>query len=175
MKLMKSLGVILCCIGVVLSLLSCEKPHIERAAVTITPTEGYETSGTVLFEEIEEGIKVTVDLAGLSSGEHGFHVHEFGDISSSAGKAAGGHFNPGKHQHAGPTQSQRHMGDLGNLMADESGRVQKVFIDQHLSLNSDNSIIGRAVIVHAHADDLSSQPSGAAGPRVGQGVIGIAE
>jgi Cu-Zn family superoxide dismutase len=33
------------------------------------------------------------------------------------------------------------------------------------------SIVGRAVIVHASADDLTSQPSGAAGPRQACGVI----
>lgn len=175
MKSVKSLGFITGCVGIALFLFSCQSTEIQRAVVTITPTEGYHTSGTVLFEKVEEGVQVTVDLTGLSEGDHGFHVHEFGDISSSSGKAAGGHFNPHNQQHAGPSHEHRHMGDLGNLSVGASGAVHKVFIDQHLTLNGDTSIIGRSVIVHEKEDDLTSQPSGAAGPRVGQGVIGIAE
>ena len=37
-----------------------------------------------------------------------------------------------------------------------------------------DSIMGRGLIVHANADDLTSQPAGNSGPKVACGVIGIA-
>jgi Cu-Zn family superoxide dismutase len=36
-------------------------------------------------------------------------------------------------------------------------------------------LLGRSVVVHGKPDDLKSQPSGDAGPRIGVGVIGLAE
>jgi len=38
-----------------------------------------------------------------------------------------------------------------------------------------NGVIGHAVILHGNPDDLTSQPSGNAGPRIGAGVIGVAQ
>ena len=77
--------------------------------------------------------------------------------------------------HAGPDQQKRHMGDLGNVEADGSGNASYDRLDSHLKLMGPDTIIGRGVIVHAGADDLTSQPSGAAGPRVACGVIGVAK
>ena len=67
------------------------------------------------------------------------------------------------------------MGDLGNLTADDSGKASHDQLDKVISLNGPNSIIGRAIILHSGEDDLTSQPTGAAGSRVASGVIGIAK
>jgi len=79
--------------------------------------------------------------------------------------------------HGGPESEEHHVGDLGNIEANENGRASllKIYIDPNLTLNGPNSIIGRAVIVHSGEDDLTSQPTGNAGSRVACGVIGIAE
>jgi Cu-Zn family superoxide dismutase len=66
------------------------------------------------------------------------------------------------------------VGDLGNISADEMGMAHLEWTDTFLSFSGPHSILGRGVIVHAGADDLTSQPTGNAGARVACGVIGIA-
>jgi Cu-Zn family superoxide dismutase len=69
----------------------------------------------------------------------------------------------------------RHVGDMGNIEADESGNARLEYVDKTLSFEGDGSIIGRSVIVHQNEDDLKTQPTGNAGPRIACGVIGIAK
>lgn len=130
-------------------------------------------SGSVTFEQTAHGVRVVADVSGLTPGKHGFHVHQKGDLSAANLTSTGGHFNPTGHDHAGPSDQMRHIGDLGNLVADASGQAHADFVDPKLSLAGEHSIIGRGVIVHAGEDDLMSQPTGNAGGRVAGGVIGI--
>jgi len=145
------------------------------AVCILHPTEGNETSGIVKFTQTSEGIKIVADVNGLTPGKHGFHIHELGDCSSPDGKSAGGHFNPTNKKHGSPDAEERHVGDLGNLVADDNGRAHYERLDKVISLNGPNSIIGRGIIVHAGEDDLTSQPTGNAGARLACGVIGSAK
>jgi superoxide dismutase, Cu-Zn family len=78
--------------------------------------------------------------------------------------------------HAGPETPIRHAGDLGNLAANAQGRATKQIVADNITLGSGpNSVLGRAVIVHANPDDLKTQPSGNAGGRIACGVIGVAK
>lgn len=142
-----------------------------KAVATLEATEGNNAKGTVLFSKADGGVKAKADVTNLASGKHGFHVHAKGDCSAPDASSAGGHFNPEGVDHAGPTDSGHHMGDLGNIKADDSGKASMTQTFDFLKLSGDNSIVGKAVVVHAGADDLTSQPSGAAGPRVACGVI----
>ena len=144
-----------------------------RAIAVLHPTENSRVSGTVVFTQAADGVQVSATISGLALGKHGFHIHEFGDCSAPDGTSAGGHYNPDGHPHAGPYDSERHAGDLGNLEADKSGRAQYIRMDTILTIGGPKSIVGRAVIVHAREDDLSSQPTGNAGGRMACGVIGI--
>ena len=67
------------------------------------------------------------------------------------------------------------MGDMGNLEAGASGHGMKTYVDKHVKLSGPNSVIGRAITIHAGEDDMTTQPTGAAGGRVAVGVIGIAK
>jgi Cu-Zn family superoxide dismutase len=151
------------------------EPEYKTAIAVLHPTEGNEVQGVVTFTKVATGIKVTADVSGLAPGKHGFHVHEYGDCSAANATSAGGHFNPFGMPHGAPTSDQRHVGDLGNLSADSTGVAHYERIDTMLRLNGPNSIIGRGLIVHGGEDDLVSQPTGNAGPRVACGVIGIAK
>ncbi|NIR42453.1 MAG: superoxide dismutase family protein [Gemmatimonadetes bacterium] len=151
---------------------SAEK--IEGAVAVLHPTEGNEARGIVTFQRADGGIKIGANIEGLAPGKHGFHIHELGNCSAPDGTSAGGHFNPEGMPHGAPSDEERHVGDLGNLTAVESGRADYERTDSHIAFEGTHSIIGRAVIVHAGEDDLTSQPSGDAGPRVACGVIGIA-
>ncbi|MCF8235053.1 MAG: superoxide dismutase family protein [Bacteroidales bacterium] len=150
-------------------------PEIDKAICVLHPTEGSEAHGTVWFEKTGDGIHVKVEMHGLEEGKHGFHIHAVGDCSAADGTSAGGHFNPQDKKHGGPADSLRHVGDLGNITADENGDAKMEMTDTLISFHGENSIIGRGVIVHAGMDDLTSQPTGDAGARVACGVIGIDE
>jgi Cu-Zn family superoxide dismutase len=149
------------------------------ATVTIAAASESKVAGTVTFTMSGDSVNVAAKLSGLTPGDHGFHVHEKGDCSSPDAKSAGGHFNPVGVDHGAPDGEVHHSGDLGNIVAKEDGTAE-LSVDlpsSHLSLTADaaNNIVGRAVIVHGGADDMKSQPSGNAGPRVGCGVIALAE
>lgn len=146
-----------------------------KAVAVLHPTAGSNVAGTVTFTATGDEVKVVADLTGLTPGKHGFHIHEFGDCSSPDAKSAGGHFNPGSHQHGAPDSADRHAGDLGNIEADASGKAHLEVSDKMMKLGGNDSIVGHAVIVHEKADDLKTQPTGDAGGRVACGVIGVAK
>lgn len=146
---------------------------VVKAVCVLYPTAGNTVTGTVIFTNTDAGVKVVADVAGLTPGKHGFHIHECGDCSAADGSSAGGHFNPGKMNHGAPMDMTRHAGDMGNLEADATGKAHLEYIDTKMQLDGSASIIGRSMIVHAKEDDLKTQPTGNAGPRVACGVIGI--
>ncbi|XP_030850468.1 superoxide dismutase [Cu-Zn] isoform X2 [Strongylocentrotus purpuratus] len=123
-------------------------------------------------------VSVKGEVTGLAPGQHGFHIHQFGDYTNGC-VSAGGHFNPFGKEHGAPEDEMRHVGDLGNIIADASGKVDVNLSDKLLSLSGPQSIIGRAVVVHADVDDLgkgghaTSKTTGNAGGRLACGVIGI--
>jgi len=152
-----------------------EKPPTPLKAIAVLhPTAGNKVSGTVRFTEVADGVQIQAEITSLSPGNHGFHVHEFGDCSAADLTSAGAHFNPTNKPHAGPDTVDRHVGDMGNVEADASGAAKLEYVDHEISLTNDQrSVIGRSVVVHAKADDLKSQPAGDSGARIACGVIGI--
>jgi Cu-Zn family superoxide dismutase len=150
-------------------------PEVTKAVCVLHPTEGNNVYGTVTFTKEADGIHVVAEVHGLTPGKHGFHVHEYGDCTAADGTSTGGHFNPEGVNHAGHDAAVRHVGDFGNITADEDGNGTLDFMDNLIAFSGPHSIIGRGIIVHAGEDDLTSQPSGNAGARVACGVIGIAE
>lgn len=142
-----------------------------KAFVVVNPTAGNQVSGVVSFSQVEGGMLVTADIRGLTPGKHGFHIHEHGDCSAADGSSAGGHFNPLNKPHGGPVSKERHMGDLGNLEANELGFAHYKGTFQDLTTDGEYSIIGKSIIIHADEDDLESQPTGNAGKRIACGEI----
>ena len=109
-------------------------------------------SGSILFEKVKKGVRVSYDIKGLKNGKHGFHIHEIGDFKGDCVKA-GPHFNPLGHNHSGRKNKKRHIGDLGNVNT-RNGKTKGSFIDNKISLSGKHTIIGRSVIVHDLKDDL---------------------
>ena len=151
---------------------------VKEAVAVVHGTKGNEkVMGVVKFTDTgAAGVKVVADIEGLEpNSEHGFHVHEFGDCSDmEKAMSAGGHYNPEKHQHGKPGDPNSHVGDMGNIKADASGKAHVELTLGAATVSGKNALLGRGVIVHAKADDFS-QPVGNAGGRIGCGVIGVAQ
>lgn len=142
--------------------------------------------GTVKFTEDLDGggsgaVVIHVDIQGLGKNKlHGFHVHEYGDMSDQCTSMCN-HFNPFGRNHGGPDSADRHVGDLGNLVADKNGCARYTYVDKCIKLRGTKSnIIGRGLIIHADKDDLGlggeedSLITGHAGARIACAVIGYA-
>jgi len=148
---------------------------VTRAVAVLYPAKDGKVSGTLAFARTTGGVKVTGRISGLAAGQHGFHIHEFGDCSAADFSSAGGHYNPTGHQHAGPAEAKRHIGDMGNIEAGADGVATVDYTDARLRFEGAHGILGRGVIVHANPDDFKTQPTGNAGGRVACGVIGVAK
>ncbi len=149
-----------------------------HAVAVLHPVGESEVRGVARFVATEDGVRVTVRADGLMPGQqHGMHIHEFGDCTAEDATSAGDHFDPDDRPHGPPDapEPQRHVGDLGNLQADEEGRGRYDRVDEVLALEGAHDIVGRSVIVHEGRDDLETQPTGDAGARLACGVIGVAE
>ncbi|KAM3591228.1 uncharacterized protein V6R79_024885 [Siganus canaliculatus] len=130
--------------------------------------------GVVRFLQLSEGrclIDGTID--GLEPGPHGLHVHTLGDLTEDC-NSCGEHFNPFGRQHGGPEDSERHVGDLGNVVAGADGRASFRLEDGHIKVWD---IIGRSLVVDAEEDDLGrgshplSRQTGNSGERLACGII----
>jgi Cu-Zn family superoxide dismutase len=138
----------------------------------LTPVEGSELQAAVNFTEVAGGVQVSAWVLGAEPGDHGFHLHEVGDCGASDFTSAGGHFNPTAVQHGGPQDALHHAGDWGNLVVNSVGSGALSVTTNMLSVGpGEHSVVGRAVILHGGTDDLVSQPTGDAGPRIACGVV----
>ncbi|KAL7670157.1 hypothetical protein ACOME3_005100 [Neoechinorhynchus agilis] len=138
--------------------------------------------GTVMFlqQNRKSPLEVKGEFNGLTQGKHGFHVHEFGDLSNGC-TSAGAHFNPFNQTHGGPGLPRRHVGDFGNVEATSDGHAKFYLKDQLATLYGENSILGRSMVLHRDEDDLGtgkfpdSTTTGHAGARIACGVIAVAD
>lgn len=158
-------------------------PDTKRHAICILYPNESNARGIASFSQdsINSPTKIAFSVKGLNpNGKHGVHVHQFGDLTQGCA-TAGAHYNPHNLKHGGPFSDERHVGDLGNLIADPFGNAYMCFSDKLISLYGQYSIVGRSVVVHAEEDDLGktnhpdSSKTGNSGARVACGVIGLAK
>lgn len=125
----------------------------------------------VFTQKDDKTVLVSIMGEGFTdSSVHGLHIHEFGKCEGPEYKTAGGHFNPTSMPHGAPSM-KTHVGDLGNVTGDKKGHYKHELTLHNVSLNGENSILGKSVVLHAKADDFKTQPSGDSGSRVGCSVI----
>ncbi len=145
------------------------------AVCTLEPIGDSGVSGTVRFTQQGGIVQIRGEVQGLEPGEYGFHIHETGDLSDKkTGKSAGGHFNPTNKPHGKPGDTEQHVGDLGNIMADENGTAKVEIDDKVVRLDGEHSIGGLALLIHTGADKFT-QPTGDAGDRVAFGEVKLSK
>lgn len=149
-----------------------------HAMVKIQAKSGSKLTGKVHFTQKNGKVKMEAKIANAGEGKHAIHIHQKGDCSAKDGKSAGGHWNPTNVDHGKWGEKPYHRGDIGNIEVDTSGKGSISRTTNEWCIGCDDNkknIIGKAIIVHKGPDDFSSQPSGAAGARIGCGVIEMKE
>ena len=146
---------------------------VSRAVAQIEPKSDSQVTGTATFAVDHGEVTLVLEVQNAPQGEHAFHLHQTGDCSAPDGTSAGGHWNPAGHDHGKWEEAPFHLGDVGNLVVGDDGSGALTLSTDLWSIGTgaNNDIVGRAVILHAGADDFTSQPTGAAGGRIGCGVI----
>lgn len=146
----------------------------QRAEIVLAAASASLVSGRLTAVPTADGLRITGDIGGLARGStHAIHIHEKGDCSAADAASAGGHFNPAAQAHGRAGAGPHHAGDMDNIVADANGRAHVDVQARGVTLGGGaaNDVAGRAVIVHAQADDYRTQPAGNAGARVACGVI----
>ena len=152
---------------------ACEK-NSKIATAIIQPKSNSTISGKVTFIEKNGIVTMEATIANASEGNHAIHIHAEGDCSAPDGKSAGGHWNPTNENHGKWGETPFHRGDIGNLVvgADGKGTISRETDLWCIGCEDETkNIMGKAIIIHQGPDDFTSQPAGAAGARIGCGVI----
>ncbi|MGY6552378.1 MAG: superoxide dismutase family protein [Erythrobacter sp.] len=148
----------------------------EMIEVKVTTAEGRD-AGMVTFRQAEQGVLITANIKNLTTGAHGFHIHETGACAPDFG-AAGGHFNPADKEHGFDNENGYHVGDLPNLVVGADGTAYTEFFVPQVSLTGGPSDRlpytladedGSSIMIHAKPDDYKDMAS--AGDRLACGVI----
>jgi len=148
----------------------------KSATVNLASASGSLVSGKLTVVPMGNGVHLTGEVGGLSPGStHAIHIHEKGDCSAADASSAGGHFNPAAQPHGKVGSGAHHGGDMDNLVANAEGVAQVNAHAEGVTLGGGaaNDVAGKAVIVHAAADDYRTQPTGNAGGRVACGIITV--
>ncbi|ALJ05201.1 superoxide dismutase [Pseudalgibacter alginicilyticus] len=142
----------------------------KKVEIVLNAKSESNANGLVVFTEEDGKVSMTANISGLDAGVHAIHLHEKADCSSDNGTSAGGHWNPTAQPHGKwGDAAGYHKGDIGNFTADENGNGTVTFSTDEWCIgcnDTSKNILNKSVIVHAEADDFTSQPSGDAGSRV---------
>ena len=138
-------------------------------------------NGIIHLEQMNNNTKIYGEIKGLTKNkEHAMHIHQYGDLTEGCDSTCA-HYNPFEKKHGGRIDKERHVGDLGNIKANNLGIAKFEFVDKLIKLKGQYSVIGRAFVVHKDKDDCGkggfpdSLTTGHAGKRIGCGVIGYAK
>ena len=148
----------------------------KTAKVTLNDANGKSVGTATLIEgKNGSGVTIKLDVKGLPAGEHAIHFHQTAKCEGPAFTTAGGHFNPGGKHHGLNNPEGPHAGDMPNFTVKANGTSKASIVDPRVNLsegpNSLYSNGGTALVIHAKADDMKTDPSGNAGDRIACGTI----
>ena len=157
-----------------LGILGCGETAPLTAKAVLKNPQG-EKVGEAKLTETAKGVKIELKVEKLPPGVHAFHIHEKGVCTPPAFADAGGHFNPFSKEHGLDNPKGPHAGDLPNITVGPDGKAAFETVAPLVTLKpGKNSLFqpgGTSLMIHAHADDMVSDPAGNAGPRIACGAI----
>jgi Cu-Zn family superoxide dismutase len=146
---------------------------VDMASAMLKDKDGKEV-GKVELTDTPSGVLMRLTLDGVPPGEHAFHVHAVGKCEPPDFKSAGPHFNPDETKHGLLNPEGPHSGDMPNLHVPDSGKLTVEVLNEMVTLDAEQALLdgdGSAIVVHASADDYTTDPAGNAGDRIACGVV----
>jgi superoxide dismutase, Cu-Zn family len=147
-----------------------------KTTVELKDAQGKSVGTAVLSSKgASSGVSIKASLHDLPPGVHAFHFHQKAQCDPPDFKSAGPHFNPDGKKHGLENPEGHHAGDMNNFTVNAKGQAKFTVVNKDVTLGDDSHSLfsngGTALMIHAKADDMKTDPAGNAGDRIACGVI----